>query len=734
VDLLTVCPSVMAESAHGGELLHPLPAPSADASAQPRGGIIKEFVGLRRRASKEHQRLQAAQPSERLRAVLERALTAGREPGPRVLLREELRRAEEEVAALTEAIKAANEVLRDRSEHKPVSPDEQSSRTTCPSLSCEEATVPAAPHQSSEPSSSSASGEIPARGQLDRSEPRATRDTHELPRKAGKSLLDRQVDSWLQQERVKNLVQPYSQTPSSMEGGESLLYRESLARLELDDAKSTASSDDAISNAIPGSSAADSGTSDSLLYQVAKASAAKARPSAIADEQKSDALRCESLQRHDTDESLLLRESLSRQARSRSLSNLQRLSLDAERANGMQELRDARSELAVAIDAAKRHGVMEVELAQAEALRRRVHNNIEDLKGSIRVFCCVRPMNDREMAMGDKQAVTSIDNMTVKVQNLWEKSVFDFDAVFSPARQEEVFRECNDLMQSALDGHNVTVFAYGQTSAGKTHTLFGQPGQPGLAPRMIQEIYRIVDKESDRFAHTISASMLELYKNDLVDLLSKDSPRAAIAKKEKLAIRTDKNGSVQIENLLEEVCQNAAELHELLERGHRQRTTRATAMNSQSSRSHIIFTVRVTQVNLETGEQLRGKIMVCDLAGSERLKKSMVTGEAAKEAIEINKSLTALGDVVSALRQGQKQIPYRNHKLTQLMQDSLGQASKMLMFVNCSPASSNVEETLNSLKYAARAKKIKNVSVAADKVLMRRRASEPQLMADTVRL
>jgi hypothetical protein len=381
----------------------------------------------------------------------------------------------------------------------------------------------------------------------------------------------------------------------------------------------------------------------------------------------------------------------------------------------MEDLCDARGELALAIEAAKRHGVLEAELAAAESLRRSVHNAIQDLKGSIRVYCCVRPMSNREHELGDTKVVTSLDGMSLEVLNLWERSVFNFDAVFSPARQEDVFSNCRDLIQSALDGHNVAIFAYGQTSAGKTHTIFGQPGQPGLTPRMIQEIYGLVARQRGRFAHTITASMVELYRNELVDLLDKDSPRLGAAKK--LCIRMDKHGVVHVDNLIEEACQSASELTELCERGQRLRTTRTTAMNAQSSRSHVIFTVKIGQVNLETGEELRGKITVCDLAGSERLKKAMVSGDGAKEAIEINRSLTALGDVMAALRQGQKQIPYRNHKLTQLMQDSLGNSSKVLMFVNCSPASSNVEETLMSLKYATRAKKIKL-----------RRGSEPAIM------
>merc|ERR1712113_1217488 len=133
-------------------------------------------------------------------------------------------------------------------------------------------------------------------------------------------------------------------------------------------------------------------------------------------------------------------------------------------------------------------------------------------------------------------------------------------------------------------------------------------------------------------------------------------------------------------------------------------------MNAESARSHLIFCVKTVSINKETKEKLVGKILIVDLAGSERLSKSQVTGDGAKEAIEINKSLTALGDVIEALTKNSKMIPYRNHKLTQLMQDSLGGTAKTLMFVNCSPASNNEDETVMSLKYAQRAKKITNTA------------------------
>merc|ERR1712203_1186463 len=165
--------------------------------------------------------------------------------------------------------------------------------------------------------------------------------------------------------------------------------------------------------------------------------------------------------------------------------------------------------------------------------------------------------------------------------------------------------------------------------------------------------------------------MLELYRNDLVDLLVKGNPVAS-ASKSKLNIRTERGGMVVVEHLTEEECGSPEQLSELLDRGNKQRTVAATAMNSESSRSHLVLIIKIVSINKETKEQLRGKILICDLAGSERLKKSQVTADMQKEAIEINKSLTALGDVIQALTQAAKMVPYRNHKLTQLMQDSLG--------------------------------------------------------------
>mmetsp|Transcript_57441 Transcript_57441/g.136550 ORF Transcript_57441/g.136550 Transcript_57441/m.136550 type:complete len:1127 (-) Transcript_57441:69-3449(-) len=364
-------------------------------------------------------------------------------------------------------------------------------------------------------------------------------------------------------------------------------------------------------------------------------------------------------------------------------------------------LRECKEKFTAAIDEARSVGVSEALIATAEQERRKIHNKIEDLKGSIRVFCRVRPLSSKETNQGDTQVTKAVDGMTLAVND----QNFMFDAVFTPGTQDDVFNDCKDLVQSAVDGYNVTMFAYGQTGAGKTFTMYGTKDMPGTTPKTITELFRIIDRDAGNCTFTVMGSMMELYRNDLVDLLTKSEEEGKPSKK--LNVRVDKN-TVTVENLTEEECHTEADLTALLERGNAQRTVAATAMNSESSRSHLIVCIKIVSVNKETNAQTKGKILMCDLAGSERLKKSEVTGDQQKEAIEINKSLTALGDVIEQLTKNSKNIPYRNHKLTQVMQDALGGNAKTLMFVNCSPAASNEDETVMSLKWATRAKKITN--------------------------
>lgn len=337
---------------------------------------------------------------------------------------------------------------------------------------------------------------------------------------------------------------------------------------------------------------------------------------------------------------------------------------------------------------------------------KKIHNTIEDLKGSIRVICRVRPLSKKEKEQGDTDIARASSSMTLDLCSedmVGNQNSFNFDAVFTPGSQDEIFEDCKDLVQSAVDGYNVTMFAYGQTGAGKTFTMYGVPGQEGTAPRTIKELYDVIQKCEQRFNCTVHGSMLELYRDSLVDLLFKGP-----GKGKPLNIKLDGKGGVAVDNLIREECSSPDQLLELLERGNSQRTVAATQMNSESSRSHLILVIQVSSENKETKEIHKGKLLICDLAGSERLKKSMASGDMQKESIEINKSLTALGNVIEALTKKQKSIPYRDHKLTQLLQDSLGGTAKTLMFVNCSPANSNLDETLMSLKYATRAKNITN--------------------------
>jgi len=293
-----------------------------------------------------------------------------------------------------------------------------------------------------------------------------------------------------------------------------------------------------------------------------------------------------------------------------------------------------------------------------------------------------------------------------------ESNLFSYDAIFVESNsQVDVFEECRSLIQSAFDGYNITIFTYGQTGAGKTWTLYGIPEQPGVSPRTCTEVFEVVNKGSDRFEYVISASMVELYNSMVRDLLSGEKSPP------KLEIRQDKaedgTMSVRIDATVVP-AKNVGDLETAVAKGFGNRKVASTSMNADSSRSHLLFMIFAKIKEISTGKTRIGKITIVDLAGSERLAKSQVTGDAQKEAIEINKSLTALGDVMMAITSKAKMVPYRNHKLTQLMQDSLGGSAKTLMFVNISPATNNADETINALKYASRARCIEN-DVAKDK-------------------
>ncbi|GAU39812.1 hypothetical protein TSUD_154690 [Trifolium subterraneum] len=348
---------------------------------------------------------------------------------------------------------------------------------------------------------------------------------------------------------------------------------------------------------------------------------------------------------------------------------------------------------------------MEALYKEEQVLRKRYFNVIEDMKGKIRVYCRLRPLSEKEIVEKEREAVTAADEFTVEF--LWKDDKpkqYIYDRVFgSDATQESVFEDTRYLVQSAVDGFNVCIFAYGQTGSGKTFTIYGSEDNPGLTPRAIGELFRILRRDGKKYSFSLKAYMVELYQDTLIDLLL---PRNA--KHSRLDIKKDSTGMVVVENVTVMTISTIEELNNIIQKGSERRHISGTQMNEESSRSHLILSIVIESTNLQSQSVARGKLSFVDLAGSERVKKSGSMGSQLKEAQSINKSLSALGDVISSLSSGGQHTPYRNHKLTMLMSDSLGGNAKTLMFVNVSPIESSLDETHNSLTYASRVRSIVN--------------------------
>lgn len=378
-------------------------------------------------------------------------------------------------------------------------------------------------------------------------------------------------------------------------------------------------------------------------------------------------------------------------------------------------LRSARDRLSAAIAEARELGLNEDEIRPAEWQRRRLHNLVQDMQGQVRVYCRVRPMSSRERCHGDAEAIRVLGGTAVEVEG-FDRARIGFDSVFSPGTQDIIFHECKDLVQSAIDGHNVTVLCYGQTGAGKTYTMYGTPSEPGLAVRMVRELF----DRLGRHHYAVTGSLVELHNNRLTDLLA-PTATADSDVRPALNLRRDPEAEMEVEGLAEQLLHSVEDLEALVELVSERRATAAHALNSDSSRSHVLLTVKIHRFaegscGLDVclaGLPPCSKLLFCDLGGSERLKRTEAAGGQVREAIEINKSLSALGDVIEAVVQRRRHVPYRNHKLTQLLQDSLGGSAKALMLVNCSPAASSAAETLAALKFAARAKRVVNSSTLA---------------------
>ncbi|KAK9714865.1 hypothetical protein RND81_06G126100 [Saponaria officinalis] len=363
----------------------------------------------------------------------------------------------------------------------------------------------------------------------------------------------------------------------------------------------------------------------------------------------------------------------------------------------------------------------EIQIKEKELLRRKLHNTILELKGNIRVFCRVRPMLPEDGCSTEASVISFPSSNEGHVQGIallqnGQTHAFTFDKVFTQqASQIDVFEEISELVQSALDGYKVCIFAYGQTGSGKTYTMMGRPeslDQKGLIPRSLEQIFQTSQRLSTQgWKYHMQASVLEIYNETIRDLLvpnrsSLDSMRTDGVPGKQYAIKHDANGNTYVSDLtIVDVC-SSKEVASLLQQAAHCRSVGKTQMNEQSSRSHFVFTLRISAVN-ETTEK-HGILNLIDLAGSERLSKSGSTGEQMKETQAINKSLSCLSDVILALSKKdtskkENHVPFRNSKLTYLLQPCLSGDSKTLMFVNLSPDPTSVNESHSSLRFASRA-------------------------------
>ncbi|XP_071502973.1 chromosome-associated kinesin KIF4A-like [Diadema antillarum] len=328
---------------------------------------------------------------------------------------------------------------------------------------------------------------------------------------------------------------------------------------------------------------------------------------------------------------------------------------------------------------------------------------------SVRVALRSRPLIPKEVSEGCQPCLSFTPGEPQVV--LGKDKAFTYDYVFKPEDPQEMVykRVVDNLVDGLFKGYNATVLAYGQTGSGKTYAMGNAYNMTdevnmGVIPRVIRRIFRDIEEKKD-VEIILKVSYLEIYKEDINDLLMPQ-------KKESLAIREDIAGGIRVAGLSEVVVESAADMFRCLEKGSVGRTTGSTAMNLQSSRSHAIFTIYVDLQQKDSSESCcHAKFHLVDLAGSERAKRTQAQGERLKEGININRGLLALGNVISALgdENGRKaHVPYRDSKLTRLLQDSLGGNSQTVMIACVSPADSNLEETLNTLRYADRARRIKN--------------------------
>jgi kinesin family protein C2/C3 len=331
---------------------------------------------------------------------------------------------------------------------------------------------------------------------------------------------------------------------------------------------------------------------------------------------------------------------------------------------------------------------------RAEQIQRKLlYNKVQELRGNIRVFARVRKDVRGECVM---KFPTDTEVMFESLTGAQE--IIEFDKAFGPnSKQDEVFEDTKALILSCIDGYNVCIVAYGQTGSGKTFTMMGPPDLPGVNRRAIKELLDLCNSKTE-IEYSIRVSLLEVYNEKLFDLLTADRSNT-------LDIHSGPQGTY-VGGLIERVVRTPQDVEDVIEMGNKNRTVASTMMNTDSSRSHLLLQLTVSGVNKISKVTSFGKLTLVDLAGSERVSKTDASGERLVEAAAINKSLTALGQVFKALATGAPHVPYRNSKLTHVLQDSLGGDSKTCVFVNVSPLASNLAESICTLRFGQNIRKI----------------------------
>uniref|UniRef100_A0A7N0TJZ3 Kinesin motor domain-containing protein n=2 Tax=Kalanchoe fedtschenkoi TaxID=63787 RepID=A0A7N0TJZ3_KALFE len=342
---------------------------------------------------------------------------------------------------------------------------------------------------------------------------------------------------------------------------------------------------------------------------------------------------------------------------------------------------------------------------QLNAQRRQLLNEFLDLKGNIRVFCRIRPtVKGCDFYQLSPVVPMNSSGLLLKVSASKSKH-YSFDKVFHPhSSQDEVFSEIEPIIKSVVDGYNACIFAYGQTGSGKTFTMEGTPESPGVVYRGIRALFDQMTVSNQKLI--VSFSMLEIYLGRLKDLLVPPSSRVSDPARPCLSVQADPNGGMEIDNLTSIQVSDFEQALKLYRLGCQLRSTASTNLNKTSSRSHCMIRIKINSINVAERRRETNKLWMVDLGGSERVLKTKAQGRRFEEGKAINLSLSALGDVVDALQRKKCHIPYRNSKLTLVLQDCLGEDSKTLMLVHVSPEEEDLCESICSLNFATRARRI----------------------------